>query len=648
MRQSLSPVFRSAWLILLLDPAMSLPAVAQEPKDWIDEFPSVTAAAQAARAEYALELRGVAVDYTWDAANVAATFKVLREIVVLKQRQEPSMSSARQEKLKRLVAGYLEAELTVGRGWLARALSDSARPSVAVCDSEDCYRSGFLVAMNGRSGRASYRDKVLVRLFPCGNLATELNELRQRASTQSRVPSLASPANTLSIEAGNAGIGPVGCDSYGADSNRNGICDDWEAVRRRDATEPERSCGTLTLTRATTPNARGIEVEYTVDAEWQPRRVEFSVYRSARPALDGSAPVAQPSLDVPVDTNGAAANVLLVAESVDLAPNTNKPYVVVVARYGGKETSAWFKKHLVGVLVHGYTFRRLYEAVNAVSRDGGIVLADWLFDGPAAEPWQQALASTLERMACYDPATFAFSWRHESRDDVASLLAAKAEELSRRISATAAGLAAQHNGDVVDLHLIGHSRGAVMVSRVLVEWATPRGTEAPGRRGGHVIVTLLDPHPASNIDTPIQEDYDPDNLLSAKIYTGYKSFQDQAKDPPIVLPEGVGIREIQLLYQQSTVEQVNENEPTRDGAFDFVAEWFSDFYLWGQNEAFVSRRNSSGVPVQALRLTRHDDGETVTHSGVVSWYAERYGAVDPDRLAGMSPERGDCKPIYRF
>jgi hypothetical protein len=33
------------------------------------------------------------------------------------------MSSARQEKLKRLVAGYLEAELTVGRGWLSRLLT---------------------------------------------------------------------------------------------------------------------------------------------------------------------------------------------------------------------------------------------------------------------------------------------------------------------------------------------------------------------------------------------------------------------------------------------------------------------------------------------------------------------------------------------
>jgi hypothetical protein len=504
------------------------------------------------------------------------------------------------------------------------------------------------VASNSRSSSASYREKFLARLFPCGNLARELNELRQSASNQRRVPSLASPAYTLNIEQGFAGIGPSGCGSYGADGNGNGVCDDWEAVSRRDGTGPASACGTLTLTRATTPDARGIEVEYTVDGEWQTRDVNFFIYRSARPELDGSEPVAEPSVSVPASASATTTNTLRVAETVDLAPDTNKPYVVVVARYGGKESSAWFKKHLVGVLVHGYTFRRFYEIVNFGSRDAGLTVADWLLGGPDAEPWQENLASTLERTACYDPATFAFNWRHESIDDVASLLTAKARELFGRIGATAAGLTAQHSGDVVDLHLIGHSRGVVMVTQALVERASPRGANAPGLRGSYVIVTLLDPHPASNSDTPIQEDYDPNNPLAALTYNGYKAFQDQAKDPPIVLPGGAGIREIQLLYQQSTVKDVDEHPPTRESVFDIAADWLSEFYLWGQNAAYVGRRNGSGVAVQALQLTRHDDGETVTHSGVVSWYADHYVTAGADPLAVMSPDRGNCKPIYRF
>ena len=44
------------------------------------------------------------------------------------------------------------------------------------------------VAMNGRTSRASYRERVLARLFPCGNLASELNELRQRASSPGDAP----------------------------------------------------------------------------------------------------------------------------------------------------------------------------------------------------------------------------------------------------------------------------------------------------------------------------------------------------------------------------------------------------------------------------------------------------------------------------
>jgi hypothetical protein len=349
---------------------------------------------------------------------------------------------------------------------------------------------------------------------------------------------------------------------------------------------------------------------------------------------------------VPASANGTTPNTLLVAENVDLAPDTNKPYVVVVARYGGKESSAWFQKHLVGVLVHGYTFRKFYEVVNSVSRDGGLTVADWLFGGEDVEPWQQILADSLGRTACYDRATFAFNWRHESVDDIASLLTSKARELSGRISAMAAGVTAQHGGDVVDLHLIGHSRGAVMVSQALAERASPRGANAPGLRGSYVVVTLLDPHPASNTDTPIQEDYQQNNPLAALVYNSYHDFQDLAKDPPIVLPGGVGIREIQLLYQQNTVEEIAQSPPTRDGLFDRFADWLSDFNLWGQNAAYVGRHNSSGIAVRALQLTRDDDGETITHSGVVGWYANHYVTADP--LAVMSPDRGNCQPIYRF
>ena len=278
--------------------------------------------------------------------------------------------------------------------------------------------------------------------------------------------------------------------------------------------------------------------------------VEFRVYRSARNEPDGSPPVAERTLRIPAGPVGTPKRLGLV-ESVDLAPDANKPYVIVVARQPRHESSAWFQKHLVAVLVHGYTFRKWYEAVNAVNAGAGLKMADWLLDNEEVEPWQAILESTLEA-ACYSPATFAFAWRHASVQALESALTRQARDrLYPRIVSTVTGLVRAHAGDVVDLHLIGHSRGAVMVSQALLAAA-----EAPNAalRGGYVIVTLLDPHPANN-KFGVQEDYAPANPLSNLAHRSYKEFQDSTQDPTIILPAGAGIREVYVLFQKNTVDQ---------------------------------------------------------------------------------------------
>ena len=54
-------------------------------------------------------------------------------------------------------------------------------------------------------------------------------------------------------------------------------------------------------------------------------------------------------------------------------------------------------------------------------------------------------------------------------------------------------------GDVVDLHLIGHSRGGDVVSLA----AGLLDRSAPPLGGGFLELTLLDPHPARNGPSPI-------------------------------------------------------------------------------------------------------------------------------------------------
>jgi hypothetical protein len=643
---------RSSMVVLLVTALAPLGAAAQSAeRDWIDAFPSVTEVAEAAFEELEVTaVRNPSVDMTRDddsiAVNLAATYVMLRQILLLKRGTERVISPARTAKLNRLVAAYQEAELTIGRGAAGRRGYITARPPLGLdCRDIACYQRWFELHLNANSGRAEYRRRLLRRLFPCGGLAAELDDLRQRSAT--RMPFTPSPSVTMNVERSVAGLAPAGCAAYGGDANRNGLCDDWEAgfsrARTRGPGAPE-ACGTLTLVKATTSDARGIDVEYTVDADWQPQDLRFLVYRSARRQLDGSKPLAETTLAIPA-RSGTAPRALRVVDDVELAPDTNKPYVIVVARQRRHESTVWFQKHLVGVLVHGYTFRKWFEAANFVSADVGAVMAGWLFGGEDVEPWQRTLESRLER-SCYSPATFAFNWRHTSVEELGSLLTQKArDELYPRIAATAAELVRRHQGDVVDFHFIGHSRGAVMVSQALLAWSRS-GDSAP-LRGSYVIVTLLDPHPANN-EVPIQEDYASSNPLAAAAYLQYKYFQDKVKDPAIVLPAGAGIREVQVIYQQNTVAEILADPPQIDGLWDRTVDLAAAFFLWGQGGGidYITRNNRSGVPIRWQRLRKFADGGTVTHSGVVHYFSARYSTFDP--LLQMSPERGNCLPIYRF
>lgn len=216
-------------LALLLVPLASFAQAPSPPPDWIDEFPSVTEVAHAAYEELKVTAQRSGIDPNDDdaiAINLAGTFVVLRQIMLLKYNEEPPMAKNREGKLRKLVASYLEAELTIGRGWAGRRGYIMRGPPTGMgCRDEACYRRWFLLHLNASSGRAEYRERVLNRLFPCGTLAKELNDLRQKHATT--VPYMPSPAATLSIEKELAGIGTAGCAAYGGDSRQNGLCDGW-------------------------------------------------------------------------------------------------------------------------------------------------------------------------------------------------------------------------------------------------------------------------------------------------------------------------------------------------------------------------------------------------------------------------------------
>lgn len=231
----------SAGASFLVALAMALPAVAARAQsDWIDLFPSPTAVAHAAFEELKVTAQrgntGLTTDDDSIAINLAGSFVVMRQLLFLKHNDEKGMSPQQEDKRRRLEAAYAQAELTIGQGAAGRrGYIWRAPPAGMGCGSDQrCYKRWFELHLNASTSRAEYRQRLLQRLFPCSELATELHDLRQRRATM--MPFFPSPSVTLQIERELARHAPAGCAAMGGDRNGNGLCDDWEPATGRGAT----------------------------------------------------------------------------------------------------------------------------------------------------------------------------------------------------------------------------------------------------------------------------------------------------------------------------------------------------------------------------------------------------------------------------
>jgi hypothetical protein len=352
----------NAWFLVVL---ANLPVVARAQSDWIDEFPSVTAVAHGAFQELKVTGEMSKIDMTSDhdsiAVNLAGTFAVLRQIMFLKYKAEQPIAEAREGKLRKLVAAYMEAELTIGRGAPTRRGYITREPGAGGqgCRVQDreCYRRWFLAHFNANSGRAEYRERVLKRLFPCGDLAKELNDLRQANAL--KMPYFATPAVTLQIDPELAGLAPAGCNAYGGDANRNGLCDHWEipaATSSGSASAPE-------PTALRIAEGGGLRVAFAKEVR-PGTTVALRVVRSDEPAIDAASPVLWCGIAVVEGAASADAPPhAIVAKGTPIEPEESRPYLVVDTTsshasnpaYCEQPLPKWLKRQLTGALqgLHG-------------------------------------------------------------------------------------------------------------------------------------------------------------------------------------------------------------------------------------------------------------------------------------------------------
>ena len=343
-----------------------------------------------------------------------------------------------------------------------------------------------------------------------------------------------------------------------------------------EALEPRLALSTaaspFVMDSATTADSRSVEVRYTADPTASARPLRFGVYRSADATLDPSDETLA-IYDAPASARTPGSHALTIPLPDGLPIDVARPYVLVVANPDapGATTdparTASFRKFTIGVVTHG-----------------GVINKSWTY----GSPWQLQIGRLMEDQG-YD-AVIPYNWIGESSQP------GHAAPQGFKLAAQVRKLLDQLPDDaVVDLHMIGHSQGAVVNTVALEDLAAG---DAPELRGGWVQNTLLDPHAANNY-VPGQMDTSATLVggLARMIVEGY---QGRAKDPTVSIPGNVD--ETDVFYQHTHVRDIHLMNP-------------NGYNLWGQ----VPIPNPTGSPIHYYNLTQAN----ATHSGasgVALWY----------------------------
>lgn len=253
----------------------------------------------------------------------------------------------------------------------------------------------------------------------------------------------------------------------------------------------------LRLPKATTPDAASILVTYEVGGPAAIGSFQLSAYRAPDPeALYWDQPIGAKE-DVTENNCVEKRNCLgpgvhhyRLAKGVPLEPDARNKFVIVVADTPmGVAATTYFRKYMLAAISHGYN-----RWAADVGWKNGLLGLIWPVHNLLVDempPWEPRMADRLLQSG-YDQA-IAFDWMDLCAKPERGMAVKAGEQLYGRI-VQALSVRREHPGDVVDIHFIGHSRGAVVVSEALKLLKAADSQFG----GGYIEMTLLDPHPANN------------------------------------------------------------------------------------------------------------------------------------------------------
>ena len=347
----------------------------------------------------------------------------------------------------------------------------------------------------------------------------------------------------------------------------------------------------FTMDSATSPSSKSISFTYDVNEAEPDQAFSVGVYRSSSSTFDPSTAILVNT--VTEDANGndfdesLGQHIDVIDDPAALLPDPLHEYVYVVADPAhdigdpdGVYHEAHYRKFVLGAISHG---------------------------GPAgisgAPDWEASMAENLQSIDGFDQ-VIPFDWSLTSNLPLPNLATAAGDRLALQITSAADALVQNYGsqGDVVDLDLIGHSRGAVVISQALQDLD---GTTDPVLAGGYVKMTVLDPHPANN-QYGLASFSSTSPFASLVAMSALSAFQTAADDPQVVIPSNV-----------DSWDDVYQHTPSTS-AFGLNVE--SLMNLWGDSPSQIN--NKSGVAPTVVVLTGMTDPTygLIGHHEVALWY----------------------------
>ncbi len=328
----------------------------------------------------------------------------------------------------------------------------------------------------------------------------------------------------------------------------------------------------VVVDHVTTTDSKSLSIAYAIGANPTDAPVEVDVYRSAdatyvagdTAAVDVAllsvtgADAAEGTHSITVSPFGTAGAAYAFAQAQALRPDPTHKYLIATADQNGALAAgdattvpqAGFRFWLIGAVTHGY-----------VGSIPAVLNAQFHTDFAGEyQSFVDAFAAGLLTDG-YD-ASIGFHWEYEADRAIPNQPVQQGLVLEKLVLAKESHLATGPD-DVVDVNLIGWSRGTIVVNSALTAMDADPATPADIARG-FICESLVDPHPANNLlsGESTYTGLDPATLAkTAAVYDGYYKFQAAVHDlqgTRFTIPSNVDA--VSDMYQHNPVSVLDGSE----------------------------------------------------------------------------------------